>query len=133
MTEPTKVEVVAGVVIQQDGKVLLVQEKLGIAIGKWNLPGGRVDVGETIEQAAIREAKEETGYDVVIYQTLPVIHTSIELPVLHPFAVHITGGQLEFPTDEIMDAQWFAPAQIRTMANLRNTEYVLGSLAVLGL
>lgn len=56
--------VVAGCVIKKDGNYLLVQERQPKVYGKWNLPAGHVDKDETIEQAAVREAKEETGYEV---------------------------------------------------------------------
>lgn len=63
-----KVSVVA-VYIEQDGKVLMVQEK-GQAWGLWAPPGGHIDEGESIEEAAKREIKEETGYDIEILDSL---------------------------------------------------------------
>ena len=56
--------VVAGVVVCRDGRYLLVQEKQEHAYGLWNLPAGRVDEGDTIEETAIKEAREETGFIV---------------------------------------------------------------------
>lgn len=127
MPEPATVPVVAGVVIERDGRYLLVQERQPKAHGQWNLPAGKVDVGETIEQAAVREAKEECGYDVELGRHLLTIHLGIERPVLHAFAAHIIGGDLQFPLDEILDAQWFTPDQIRQLA-LRSPQYILGAL-----
>ena len=63
-----KVSVVA-VYIEKDGKVLMVKEK-GQAWGLWSIPIGHVDEGETFEEAAKREVKEETGYDVKITKGL---------------------------------------------------------------
>lgn len=125
--ENAKVLVIAGVVICQDDKFLLVQEKQQKAYKQWNLPGGRVDVGETIEQAAIREAKEEAGYDVELGQELIVLHLDIKTPVLHVFAATIVGGSLAFPEDEILDAKWFSYEEL-TKLDLRNTRYVLGAI-----
>ena len=134
MSSHAFVKVVAGVVIQQNGKLLLIQEKQAKAYGKWNLPSGHVDQGETIEAAAIREAKEETGYDVEIDQALPVLHESAVHSVMHPFAAHITGGDLRYPDDEILAAKWFTPAEIRAMTSqLRSPNYVLGALTELKL
>jgi 8-oxo-dGTP diphosphatase len=132
--EPALVPVVAGVVLVQDGKVLLVQERKPHVFGKWNLPAGKVDVGETLEQAAVREAKEETGFDIELNEHLITVHESIDRPVLHAFAAHITGGKLHFPPDEILDARWFTPAEIDAMsADLRSPAYVLGALERAGL
>jgi ADP-ribose pyrophosphatase YjhB (NUDIX family) len=134
MPTPIKVSVIGSAVIQQNGKVLLVQEKQAKAYGKWNFPGGHVDEGETIEEAAIREAKEEAGYDVEIDQALPILHESAEQPVLHPFTAHITGGELRFHPEEMLDVKWFAPTEIRAMSrDLRSAAYILGTLAELGL
>jgi ADP-ribose pyrophosphatase YjhB (NUDIX family) len=58
--------IVAGCVLRQNDKFLLVQEKLPKVYGKWNLPAGHVDIGETIEDAAVREVLEETGHTVQI-------------------------------------------------------------------
>ena len=52
-----------GCLFNQEGKVLL--QKRGDS-GKWGFPGGAVELGETPEQAAVRELKEETGLDVEI-------------------------------------------------------------------
>jgi 8-oxo-dGTP diphosphatase len=53
-----------GVVILRGGKILLGKRLNEPAKGKWSIPGGAVELGETIEQAVIREAKEETCLDV---------------------------------------------------------------------
>jgi ADP-ribose pyrophosphatase YjhB (NUDIX family) len=56
----------AGGVLFQSGTVLLVQVNYGANKGMWMLPGGFVESGESIEQAGIREFKEETGLDVTV-------------------------------------------------------------------
>jgi len=68
--EFVKTPIAAGVVIKQNNKYLLVQERMTSQYGLWNWPAGKVDVGETIEEAAIREGKEETGYDVELIREL---------------------------------------------------------------
>lgn len=47
--------------IRKEGKLLLILKKRGLGSGKYNAPGGRVEKGETLEQAAIRETQEEVG------------------------------------------------------------------------
>lgn len=47
--------------IRKEGKLLLILKKRGLGKGKYNAPGGRVEKGETLEQAAIRETQEEVG------------------------------------------------------------------------
>ncbi len=48
----------------KDDKVLLAMKKRGVGVGKWNGVGGKVEEKETIEQAAIRETREEIGIDL---------------------------------------------------------------------
>lgn len=55
----------AGVVIlDPDERILLVREKTSYKAHLWHVPAGRVEAGEPLESAALREAKEETGLDV---------------------------------------------------------------------
>ena len=58
------VKVIVGAVIEKEGKYLLVQEAKESCRGKWNLPAGHLDPGETMADGAKREAKEETGCEV---------------------------------------------------------------------
>jgi len=48
-------------IINKEGQVLLQKKARGFGKGKWNGPGGKIEPGETAEQSAIREVKEETG------------------------------------------------------------------------
>ena len=50
----------------KDGKILLVKRKYPPGAGKWSLPGGHVELGERLEEAVLRELKEETGVDGVV-------------------------------------------------------------------
>lgn len=121
--------VVCGVVIEREGKYLLVQERQPNAYKKWNLPAGHVDEGETLEQAAIREATEECGLDVEIDRHLIVLHQSMERPVLHAFSTKNVRGDVRFPANELLDAQWFSFEEARSLGNsLRDPEFILGAI-----
>lgn len=112
MSNSRTLKLVAGCILQRDGKYLLVQEKLPKAYGKWNLPAGHVDPGESTVDAAIREVKEETG---LVVMTDKEIFSEV-IPErdreFHIFTAQVVGGTLVVQPDEIMDAQWFSLDEI---------------------
>ena len=88
-------------VLIQDNSLLLVKQKLSNN-KNWSLPGGRVEPGETLEQALIREMKEETGLDVEPIHMLYVCDVAAsDNTVLHiTFLVKRIGGEITLPTNE---------------------------------
>lgn len=61
MTAPAVPQIGVGAVCVRDGRLLLVQRGRAPGRGTWALPGGRLEPGETLEQAVARELEEETG------------------------------------------------------------------------
>ena len=97
----------ASVVIVADGAILLVQRGHEPQLGRWSVPGGRVEPGETLAEAAAREAYEETGLEVRIGAelwslTIPDGDRSFEV---HDFAATVTGGKLR-AGDDAADVRW---------------------------
>lgn len=125
-TETIKVEVIAGVVIEKDGKYVLVQESIPKAYGTWNLPAGKVDEGETIERAAVRECKEECGLDVSLKKHVLVLHEAATAPVKHAFSTKLIGGELQ-KEEGLLDIGWFTVEEVRALP-LRNRDYILGAI-----
>jgi 8-oxo-dGTP diphosphatase len=87
----------AGIVLIEDGRVALL-ERHRAGRHYFSFPGGGVDKGETIEQAAIREAKEELGLDVVIKKKVAEIIYNGRMQ--HYFLVEWVGGVFGTGTGE---------------------------------
>ncbi len=63
-----RIECAGAIVFDGRGRLLLIQRGHEPSKGRWSLPGGRIEVGESAEEAAVREVREETGLDVRIKQ-----------------------------------------------------------------
>ena len=103
----------AAVVIGKEQHFLLVQEGHAHAYGLWNWNQGKVEEGEDIEHVAVREAKEETGYDVAMVKKLAVINNPFTgTKEIHVFLGQIIGGELAINKGEILQAKWFTRADL---------------------
>ena len=108
-----------GAVIIDDGRVLLVQRGQSPLKGQWSLPGGAVEVGETLSAAVQREVFEETGLIVEvgpIVEVLDRIHMDaggrVEFHyVLIDYLCAVVGGQLQAQSDAA-DARWASPTEL---------------------
>lgn len=65
MTPGVRVELCVGAVAVDDGRLLLIRRGHGPAAGEWSVPGGRVEAGETLVEAVMRELAEEAGVEGV--------------------------------------------------------------------
>lgn len=78
---------VDAVIYLTDGRLVLVQRKRVPYKGWWALPGGGVDVGETVEQACIREVREETGLEVQLQHLVGVFSAPDRDPRGHTVSI----------------------------------------------
>ena len=86
------------IVLIENCNILLVEHRSEGSIGRrWSLPGGGLEIGETLEACAVRETKEETGLDISVARLLYVCDRILEdAHVVHiTFAVKRIGGRLQ--------------------------------------
>ena len=90
--------VVCSNIIVKDSKYLIVKESKKIALGLYSLPSGKLEFGETLENCAIREALEETGFDVKIKRLVGIYQRPKSLEntnvVAFVFLSEIVGGEI---------------------------------------
>ena len=111
-----ELELLAGCVILEKDKILLVKEKKD---WYWKIPSGKIDSGESPEQTAIRETKEETGLDVILTRK------SGEYPfdfkdrsfLMHAYFAEIVGGKLaprDTQGETINQVEWMPISELNT-------------------
>ncbi|MBN2051933.1 NUDIX hydrolase [Candidatus Woesearchaeota archaeon] len=106
-------------IIEHKGRILLVKEAGGYKVGTYSLPGGKLNPHESIVQAAIREAKEETGLNIKpekfvgIYQ-LPTSKKGDNLTVF-VFKSRIMSGKLR-TCEEHPEVRFFSYNEIKELA-----------------
>ncbi|MFA6514061.1 MAG: NUDIX hydrolase [Patescibacteria group bacterium] len=131
--------IVSALIFSKDGKLLMGQKdpvKGGVYPDCWHIPGGGVDVGETLEQALQREVLEETGIDISNYEivTVPFIDSAITEKTLktgevvlckmefNRFEIYINNKTAEeiklSPTDDLVEIQWFDKKRLSDIKNI---------------
>ena len=119
---PGHIACVGGIVLDDDGRLLMIQRGTEPDRGRWSLPGGRVELGETDEEAAVREVREETGLDIeVIGAAIGGVELSLPLggvaAVVDFVCRPAADADLDAvrPGDDAADVGWFTPAEVRLL------------------
>ena len=97
-------------------KVLMVRRNTEPGMGLWSFPGGYVDRGENVEQAAAREVREETGLEVEVTELIGLYSSENSPIVLAAYAGVILKGNPFIASDEISDVRFFDPCQLPPLA-----------------
>jgi ADP-ribose pyrophosphatase YjhB (NUDIX family) len=103
---------------QQDVRVLIVRRGKAPSKGVWTVPGGAVELGETMREAAAREVHEECGIEVDVGKVVGILDNIIRDEqariqyhyAIIDFAAQYVSGDL-CPSDELMEAAWIKPEQ----------------------
>ncbi|MEA3319485.1 MAG: NUDIX hydrolase [Bacillota bacterium] len=118
---------------EQSENVLMVKNK-GENSSYYTLPGGAVEPGETLEEAAIREVKEETGLDVEIYGVFSVSEAFFEErghhAIFFTFRGKIIGGEINISLpEEIEEITWMDAEKAEDYIHITDTKGLINSKA----
>ncbi|MBX6327736.1 MAG: NUDIX hydrolase [Pseudolabrys sp.] len=131
-TYPGRPILAVSAAIVHDGRVLVVRRARHPAFRLYTLPGGAVEVGETLHQAIVREAREETALEIAPV-ALAGYREAIGKDaagrierhfVILSFAARWLGGSLRL-NEELDDARWLAPSELAGLSTTEGLEEIV--------
>ena len=101
-------KVAVGTIIRTvDHEIVLCRRAIEPGYGRWVFPGGYVDRGEKLEEAAIREAREECGLDVELEGLVSLHSYRGKTPIIIVWAARAVGGELQVADEESLEVRRF--------------------------
>jgi len=121
-----------GAIVIQEARVLLVKRAHPPIQGQWSIPGGALEIGELVREAAVREAREETGLIVEPGELLGVFDRVLRDPeqrvqyhyVLIDFLCKAVGGELRAASDAA-EVRWFTREELPALNLAEDTHAVI--------
>lgn len=116
----TRPELCVGAVAVDADRLLLVKRGRGLAVGSWAVPGGRIEAGETVGEAVVRELREETGLEGLCGPLLgwkEIIHGDHHFVVLD-FTVEVLEPGEPIAGDDAAEARWVPLHEVAEMPDL---------------
>jgi len=106
-------KVAVGTIIRTtDHEIVLCRRAIEPGYGRWVFPGGYVDRGEKLEEAAIREAREECGLDVELEGLVSLHSYRGKTPIVIVWAARAAGGELKVADEESLEVRTFTAETI---------------------
>lgn len=104
-------KVAVGMIVSLDGGLVLVRRAIEPAYGKWVFPGGFVDRGERVEEAAVRETREESCLEVKVTRLLNIYSYADHPVIIIVYVGQAIGGTVA-AGDETLEAKLFPPPDL---------------------
>ena len=114
-------KVAATCVVEREGRILMIRRALQPGIGLWCMPGGYVDRGEVVEEAATREVLEETGLVIEVEHLVGLFSETGHPVIVAAFAAKETGGALRVGP-EAQEVGFFSQEDLPPLAFPRDVQ-----------
>lgn len=125
-----------GVIFNKEGKILLQKRS---DTGNWGLPGGAIELGESLEDAAIREVYEETGLKVSVKKLLGIYshpkytktysNGDKNQPIVVAYYCKFLGGSLKITDKETLDLKYFSITKLPKITGLQHKNMINDALS----
>jgi len=133
-TYPARPYVAVSAAVFRNGRVLIVRRAQPPAAGLYTLPGGVVELGETLAEAATREVREETGLEIdplalVGYRQVIARDASGRVErhfVILPFAARWLAGEITL-NEELAEARWLTPSELSGLQTTEGLAEIVGT------
>ena len=114
--------VAVGAIIMDGDRIVLIRRAKEPARGLWTFPGGAVELGEPVRDAARREVREETGLEIEVGEVAVVLDSVVHDPdgtvhyhyVIIDFYARLVGGEL-LPGTDVSDVRWASLSDVETL------------------
>jgi 8-oxo-dGTP diphosphatase len=117
-----RIECVGAVVRDPTGRILLVRRGRPPGVGLWSIPGGKVEPGESLQEATRREVLEETALEVFVGRYVGTVERPAldgDVFVIHDFTAEPAPGSQPDGVragDDAAEVGWFSPAELRALS-----------------
>ena len=122
------IEVVAAIIFDEQGRIFATQRGYGEWKDWWEFPGGKIEAGETSQQALKREIREELDAEIevgALLRTIDYDYQAFHL-TMHCFKCHLASGQITLIEHEA--AKWLAPKDLDSVKWLPADEEIINEL-----
>lgn len=133
-----RAELAVGAIAVDDERLLCIRRGHGPGAGLWSVPGGRVEPGETLHEAVVRETFEETGLEVVVDRFVGYVERFGDEPAPHHFVIMdfaVTVLDPEQPPaagDDAAEARWVPFADVSDLRLVTGLYEFLSDHDILG-
>ncbi len=106
------------IIIDKQNRLLVLKRNPNVKFSPslWDLPGGKVENGETLQEAVKRETKEESNLDVEVRDSYFYIHHYPDVEIdIYAFEVELIGGEVKIDEEQHTEFRWISKDQIESL------------------